>query len=74
MSYSNDNIVTSIEGKYNVQGIESIGQDMWYLKCQNGNLGILTIIDGEKTCVILNKSQVMVLLSELKDVFEVVFD
>ena len=75
MSGKTENIVTAIEKKYNVKAIESIGQGMWYLNYQNGKLGILTVnADGEKTCVVLEKSQAMMLLSELKDVIEVVFD
>ena len=70
-----DQMVTAIEAKYDVRAIESVGQGMWYLNCQNEKLGILTIDGyGEKTCVILSKSQARVLLSELKDILEVVFD
>ena len=75
MSYKTENMVTAIENKYNVKAIESVAQDVWYLNYQNKKLGILTISDsGEKAHVVLDKSQAKVLLSELKDIIEVVFD
>ena len=75
MSAKIENMVTAIEKKYNVTAIESVGINMWYLDCQKKKLGILTIDEsGEKSHVVLDKSQALVLLSELKDVIEVVFD
>lgn len=74
MQKCNDNTITSIEKKYDVLGIESVADAMWYLNCKREKLGILTIHNDEKTCVILNKSQAKVLLSELQGIIEVVFD
>lgn len=75
MAVCNDTVVYGIEMKYGVQAIESEGRGLWYLQDDDRKMmGIMTIIDGNPSWVILKKSQIKTLINELQDVYDTMFD
>ena len=75
MAYE-DAMVTTIEGNYDVLAIQSEARNLWYLEFdkKKKKVGILTINDGEKTCVVLTKKQAMTLVEEFQSILETVFE
>lgn len=70
-----DNIVTIIEKERGVRAIESDAVGLYYLEDdEKKQLGVLTVLNGKASCVILQKKQVQTLMKELQDVYDVVFN
>ena len=74
MGYDTDGAVSAIERKYDVRAIESEVSGLWYLEIDKKRIGILTINGKEKTCVVLTKGQARTLVSEIKDIYELIFE
>lgn len=75
MARCNDTVVYGIEMKYGVQAIESEGRGLWYLQDDERKMmGIMTVINGNPSWVILKKSQIPTLIKELQEVYDTMFD
>ena len=70
-----DNMITSIEKRFNVQAIESEAKNLFYIQDEDRlGMGILTVVDDSMTCTLLNKKQIKALIKELKDVYDMLFN
>lgn len=75
MAKNSDNILWNLERRHGVQGIKSEARGLYYLQDDDRTgIGILTIIQGRPHYALLTREQLKVMIREIKDIYDVMFD
>lgn len=75
MATSMDSKVMQIEQKFNIKGINSEENGLYYFfDDDKKGVGIMTFHDGKPTFVLMTKQQAKAVIQEFSDVCEMIFD
>ena len=75
MASGSENVVYALERKHDIQTIQSEAHGLFYLQDEDRlGMGILTVVQGVPHYALLTKEQLKILIREIKDVYDVMFD